>query len=390
MTKRLSYVILTPYTISKSRTGGVIARLLSRTDLELVGARIFAADRVFTEKYAELLRESSPQNQLMLLPEYVKTYFSPSGDRPHRTLFLLFKGENPCEHLMNVCGHLYTQHIERDALSGETIRDTYSDLIFDSNNPNELRYFEPAVLTPRHQLEANAELKLIADFLDGKENLVQNFKHKEPKKVERTLVIIKPENWKKKSTRPGQIIDMFSRTGLRIIGMKIHHFSLSQAMDFYGPVESILKKKLAPDYGEKAKDILEKEFKFQISSKLSKTLISDFGNEYARDQFHQIVEFMSGKRPNGQTREELEKPGDVKCMIMVYEGENAVQRIRDVLGATNPDQATDGTIRSELGSSIMVNSGHASDSVKSYEREQKIVNINDNPISSIIREHIGG
>ena len=120
----LSYVLVTPYTVAKSRTGGVLSRLLSRTDLELVGAQIFAPDQDFADKYALSLKARAPQNQLVLLADYVKGYFGPSGGRPHRILLLLFRGENPCVQLLNACGHLYTQHVEVDALVGETIRDT--------------------------------------------------------------------------------------------------------------------------------------------------------------------------------------------------------------------------------------------------------------------------
>jgi len=385
----LSYVLVTPYTVAKSRTGGVLARLLSRTDLEFVGAQILAPDNEFVSKYALSFLEKAPQNQLMLLADYVKTYLGPSFGRPHRSLFLLFKGENPCKQLLDVCGHLYTQHIEVTAATGETIRDTYSDLIFSANNPNEVRYFEPAVLTPRHQDEANIDLRLFANYLDGKENLVQNLKYPDPKKIQRTLVIIKPDNWKHNSSRPGAIIDMFSRTGLRIIGMKIHRFSLAEAMEFYRPVEDFLKKKLAKDFSNKAKEILEKNFNLTLSQKASDSLTSTIGIECARDQFYQVIEFMSGKRPNGQSREELNKPGDVKCMILVYEGENAVKKIRDVLGPTDPLQAPEGTVRREFGSNVMINTAHASDSPKSYEREQKIVKVNNNSIVQIIREHLG-
>ena len=385
----LSYVLVTPYTVAKSRTGGVLSRLLTRTDLELAGAQIFAADQEFAEKYAISLRERAPQNQLVLLADYVKQYFGPSGGRPHRTLFLLFKGENPCEKLLNVCGHLYTQHVEVDALAGETIRDTYSDLIFSAENPEEVRYFEPAVLTPRSQEEANYDLRMFVNFLDGKENIVQNVVYPDPSKIERTLVIIKPDNWKYNSSRPGAIIDMFSRTGLRIIGIKVHRFSLAQALDFYGPVEEVLKKNLAPNFGKRAIELLEKEFSFTISNELSNLLGAGFGAECARDQFYNIVEFMSGKRPCGNSPEDMEKPGDVKCMIIVYEGENAVKKIRDVLGPTDPLKAPDGTVRREFGSNVMVNTAHASDSPESYEREQKIVRINYNSVVSIIKEHIG-
>ncbi|MDR2542607.1 MAG: nucleoside-diphosphate kinase, partial [Treponema sp.] len=369
MSKKLSYVFVTPYTIAKSRTGGILARLFSRTDLELVGAQIFAADAQFAEKYSELLRQRAPQKSISLLADYVKHHFGPSDSNPHRSLLLLFKGENPCEQLVNICGHFITRHLTVNSLPGETIRDTYSDLIFSSSNPNEVQYFEPAVLTPRDQEEANEDLRLFASFLDGKENIVQDVTYLNPSKTEKTLVIIKPDNWKHSSSRPGAIIDMFSRTGLRIIGIKAFRFSLAQAIDFYGPVEPILIKKLSSKYAQKAKELLENEFQFSLSQETNDTLIKNFGIECARDQFHQIVEFMCGKRPAGQSQEELDKPGEVKCMILVYEGEDAIKKIRDVLGPTDPLQAPEGTVRREFGSSIMVNTAHASDSGESYERE---------------------
>jgi nucleoside diphosphate kinase len=389
MSKGLSYVFVTPYTVAKSRTGGVLSRLLTRTDLDLVGAQIFAPDQDFADKYSQFLKERAPQNQLVLLADYVKNYFGPSGGRPHRTLFLLFSGENPCEKLLNVCGHLYTQHVEVDALAGETIRDTYSDLIFNNGNPNDVRYFEPAVLTPRKQEEANTDLRLIANCIEGKENIVQNVVHPDPSKIERTLVIIKPDNWTHNSSRPGAIIDMFSRTGLRIIGMKIHHFSLSEALDFYGPVENVLKDKLSSSFGNKAKELLETEFAIKLSKETTNVLINDFGAQCAQKQFFDIIEFMSGRRPGAYHDEDMKKPGQVKCMILVYEGENAVQKIRDVLGSTDPTKATNGTVRREFGSNVMVNTAHASDSKESYEREQRIVRINHNSVASIIKENLG-
>ncbi|MDR3020829.1 MAG: nucleoside-diphosphate kinase [Treponema sp.] len=385
----LSYVFVTPYTVAKSRTGGVLSRLMSRTDLDLVGAQIFAADHDFADRYAESLRDRAPQNQLVLLADYVKQYFGPYGGRPHRTLLLLFRGENPCEQLLNACGHLYTKHVEVDALAGETIRDTYSDLIFFSDDPEKVRYFEPAVLTPRHQDEANMDLQMIANFLEGKENIVQNVVYPNPEKIERTLVIIKPDNWTHHTTRPGAIIDMFSRTGLRIIGIKVHRFSLSEAMDFYGPVEAALREKLSPSIALKAQEILEKEFEIKLKDETIEILKMDVGSQCARYQFHNVVEFMSGKRPGIYSAEEMVKPGNVKCMILVYEGENAVSRIREVLGSTDPLKARDGTVRREFGSSVMVNTAHASDSMESYEREQNIVRINHNSLVSIIREQLG-
>ena len=60
----------------------------------------------------------------------------------------------------------------------------------------------------------------------------------------RTLVIIKPDNWRYPSSRPGNIIDMLSRTGLRIVGCKLYRMSVEEALEFYGPVKNALREKL--------------------------------------------------------------------------------------------------------------------------------------------------
>jgi nucleoside diphosphate kinase len=349
---------------------------------------MFAPDEAFAKEYAAAIRKRAPENQLMLIADYVEQNLAPSDGRPHRTLLLLFRGEDASEKLLKTCGHIYTQHVEVDALAGETIRDTYADLIFSKTNPGEVSYFEPAVLTPRYQTEAEQDLRMMARFIEGKPNTVRNITYPDPSKIEQTLVIIKPDNWTHNSSRPGTIIDMFSRTGLRVIGIKVHRFSLAEALDFYGPVEAVLKEKLSPSFGKRAKELLEKEFAFTLSEETSKTLTGSFGIECARDQFAQIVEFMSGRRPGNYLPEEMEKPGDVKCMIVIYEGENAVKKIRDVLGPTDPLKAPEGTVRREFGSNVMVNTAHASDSPESYEREKAIVRTEHNSLVSIIREHL--
>ena len=52
MAVELSFVLITPYSLMKSRTGGIIARLLSRTDLDLVGAQMLTPSKEFAETYA--------------------------------------------------------------------------------------------------------------------------------------------------------------------------------------------------------------------------------------------------------------------------------------------------------------------------------------------------
>jgi nucleoside diphosphate kinase len=385
----MSYVMVTPYTIAKSRTGGVLSRLLSRTDLELVGAQMLAPDEQFVQEYAGSLRGREPEKELALLADYTLKNLGPSGGRRHRSLLLLFRGERPCEKLIRICGPVYTEHMEVDLMTGETIRDTYADLIISRENPGEVTYFEPAVFTPRLQKDADEDLRRFASFLRGRENIIRNINYPDPSKIEQTLVIIKPDNWKHNSSRPGTIIDMFSRTGLRIVGIKVHRFSLAEALDFYGPVEETLKKNLAPGYGQRAAEVLAREFNVPINKDILESLTRNFGIQCARDQFEQIVEFMSGKRPGSCPAEEAKKPASVKCMILVYEGINAIKKIRDVLGPTDPLKAPEGTVRREFGINVMINTAHASDSAESFERERTIVRTGENSLSSIIDEYLG-
>lgn len=367
----------------------MLSRLLSRTDLDLVGARMFVADDAFAKRHAESLRRRTPSDQFTLLADYVEQNLAPSGGVQPMSLLLLFQGENPCDKLLGVCGQVNTQHVDVDEMSGETIRDTYADLILEPDGSGRVRHFEPAVITARSQKDADEDLLMLADFLDGRENMVQNLAYRDQSKVERTLVILKPDNWIHHSSRPGAILDMFSRTGLKIISLKVHRFSLAQALDFYGPVEDVMKKKLSGVFGNRAGELLEREFGLALGTETSKALADTFGVDCALNEFAKLVEFMSGRRPGSCSSDDLEKPGDVKCMIVVYEGENAVAKIRDALGPTNPAEAPEGTVRREFGSTIMINTAHASDSTESFLREKDIVKIGENTLGAIIREHLG-
>jgi len=392
MEQTLSYVIVTPYTIAKSRTGGVISRLLSQTDLDLVGAQMIAPDESFVREYAESLRSQESRNLNSageLLATYVERNLTPSGGRRHRSLLLIFRGENTCRKLSDVCGSIFPedQSTGLDNISGETIRDTYADYIIE-DNPNKVIYFEPAILTPRRQILADENLALFARYFRNSENIICNKHYPDPSKVEQTLVILKPDNWNFASSRPGTIIDMFSRTGLRIVGIKVFHFSLKQALDFYGPVEAVLKEKLAPMFEQKVKEVLEREFNLPVMHEAWNEVSANFGQKCAGEQFQKIVEFMSGRRPDTCPPGEEAKAGNTKCMILIYEGVDAIRKIRDVLGPTDPLKAPGGTVRREFGSSIMVNTAHASDSTESYQREKEIVKVNENTLVSILDEYL--
>ena len=63
---------------------------------------------------------------------------------------------------------------------------------------------------------------------------------------------------------------------------------------------------------------------------------------------------------------------------------DAVRKIRDVLGPTDPSKAPPGTIRREFGQTIMVNAAHASDSPENAVREMGIVQIAENNLKPLI------
>lgn len=391
MPEELSYILITPYTILKSRTGGVIARLLCRADIELVAAQIIAPTQELTNEYAEGLRETVGKRNkeaAQRFYDYVIRTFSPTEGRRHRVMMLVFKGKDAAKKLFEIAGDITTNtRSEQERITGETIRDTYADLVIGATT-GRVRYFEPAVLTPPAQAYAMKRLKMFADFAGKESNIVENVTYEHPEQIERTLVIIKPDNWRFPSSKPGNIIDMFSRTGLRIIGCKVYQMSVSEALEFYGPVKDVLREKLAPVIGKKAKDLVEKEFNIKIDDVHVSCFTDSAGKAFADNEFSKIVEFMSGTRPEDCPKKDLNKPGKVKCMVLIYEGVGAVNKIRDVLGPTDPTKAPSGTIRKEFGQNIMINTAHASDSAENAKREMGIVKIQENQLSKIIKGYL--
>ncbi len=388
MAIELSYLLVTPYSLMKSRTGGIMARLLSRSDLELTGIQMLAFSRELTERYATSLEATIPDAaRAKLLADYVRENFlEQEGGKKERVLMLLFRGEDACAKLSAIVGKL-SAPVFRDFLTGETIRDTYADLVKDKEPPGAIRYFEPAVLTPQNTASAADKLRMFADFVAASSNIVENAVGVKDGD-ERTLVIIKPDNWRLPSSRPGNIIDVLSRAGLRIVGCKMYRMSVAEALEFYGPVKEVLRKKLSPAIGARAKSILENEFHLMLPASIVECLGSEVGCHLADDQFSRIIEFMSGRRPEECPDEEKTQPGLVKCLVLIYEGKDAINKIRKVLGPTDPTKAPGGTVRRDFGSNIMINTAHASDSRESFERETKIVKIAHNNLSQLIYDYL--
>ncbi len=126
--------------------------------------------------------------------------------------------------------------------------------------------------------------------------------------MERTLSIIKPDAVRKNVI--GKIIDRFESNGLRIAAMKKLQLTEQDAGEFYA---------------------VHKERPF----------------------FGELVEFMTS--------------GPV--VVMVLEGENAVAKNRELMGATNPKEAAPGTIRADFAESIDANAVHGSDSLENAAKE---------------------
>jgi len=128
--------------------------------------------------------------------------------------------------------------------------------------------------------------------------------------LQRTLVIIKPDAFSKKIA--GRIIMKFEDEGFKIVACKMVLLSREKAEEFY--------------------------------------------EEHKGQEFYEpLVNFMSSN----------------PCLVMVLEGENVTQKIRDIAGNTDPQKAKEGTLRRLYAQDNRHNILHAADSIKSAEREVK-------------------
>ncbi len=122
--------------------------------------------------------------------------------------------------------------------------------------------------------------------------------------MERTLSIVKPDGVKRNLI--GEVLNRFEAAGLRLIGLKMLRLSRKQAEGFYAVHKH-------------------------------------------RPFFPSLTDFMSSS----------------PCVVTVLEGDNAITKLRELMGATNPKEALKGTIRSDYASNIEQNIVHGSDSPES-------------------------
>jgi nucleoside diphosphate kinase len=378
MSKELAFVLINPYPIRKSRTGGIIARYLVRTDLKLVGARIIGASAGLTQDFANYISAYDPTDpeKCALFSNYVLRNYAPdeATGRPHRCILMLFEGEDAVRKIFEVTGS-----IRQRWCSGQTVRDTYGDLVRDPKTGH-VEYFEPAVLVGPTPRVVGEILHIWLKYLPTDSGIVRGAMDVPGgDDVEQTLVMLKPDNWRQPSLRAGNIMDLVSSTGLRIVGVKKFAMSVAQAAEFYGPVRENLKRVFRLFGADRAAQALSREFGFPVDAPRLSDLCDYLAPLFAEREFENIVEFMTGLRPSNCLPEERNHPGTEECLAIVYEGIDAVNKIRDILGATDPLKARPGSIRREFGTNIMVNAAHASDSAENARREMRILDVARDP-----------
>ena len=372
MTTELTYVVITPYSLIKSRTGNIIARLMSFSGCDLVGVRMMRPSDEFVDEYIKRVKSLciDPRVEKALV-DYIDQNLRSENilGQLNRCLFLMFEGENAVKRIYDIVGKLTTE-AESEASRG-TIRGTYCDYITTPNGT--VRYFEPAVLVPTNPEYARNNLELFARLGFNDSGI-----YEECAEGETTMVILKPDNFFKHTVRPGNMIDMFAKTGLRIVGARMIRMSAAQGEDFYGFLRDMFRRKLKYRVAEKIKEGIEQSFDFEITAEEYNAMAEIIAEMNAAYKFSQIVQYMTGVDPGTVSPDERNKPGTHRALALLYRGYSAVGKIRERLGESDPAKAAVGTIRSDFGQNILQNAAHASDSVQRAIYERKIIGLYEN------------
>ncbi|MEM7146118.1 MAG: nucleoside-diphosphate kinase [Verrucomicrobiota bacterium] len=394
--EELAYAIISSHSIVKSRTGNILSRLISRTELELVSGAVFSPSRVLAERYAEMVVAGGDEGDeaRRMLSGYLREKFVevPEGEAGarRRVLMLVFRGEDAVARVKAVVGE-----IARQREGGETIRDTYGELISDESG--EVIFYEPAVLIAETREEVQAHLELWAKYSDKDAGIREGAAAAtalcdESGCMEKTLVLIKPDNFRYPNIRPGALIDVFSRTGLCMIGFKVLRMSVAQAEAFYGPVLPVLQELYRDQLCDPVREYLDERYEMSLRDEDWEEVAHVLGPVMGRNHWEKLVAFMSGRRPGDVVMDggDKEDTGTQQAIGLVYEGVDAVRKIRAVLGPTDPSKAPAGTIRREFGSTVMINAAHASDSPENADREMGLVGMAENHFKDVVTEFYDG
>jgi len=372
MAEQLAYLMITPYSLAKSRTGAIISRVLSLTQSELAGVHMFHPSDAFVDRFRDTYDEAKLDgNMRRALVEYVGENLRQQNPLSisNRVMVLLFRGENAVRHLRDeVVGSAHA------GVEGDTVRGSFGDFLVYPNG--EVKYFEPAVLCATDEATCRARLKIMSEFATSDGGVIEDaVKFADPSGVETSLVILKPDNFYKRSRRAGNIIDIFSKTGLFIVGAKLLSMTPAQGEEFYAPLREIFRGMLVDNVVEIARQRLSGAFGFDIPDEVYRKIGTMLADPNAEAEFAKIVEYMTGVDPRGVPADRKAQPGGMTCLALLYRGKDAISKIRKWLGATDPLKADYGTVRSDFGRDLMRNAAHASDSVANAERERKIIGL---------------
>ena len=371
MSDQLAYALITPYSLQKSRTGGIIGRMLAHPSLELAGARMFVFSDEFIDSYLKIICATRTDPTVEAAwHKYVDESLrrdNPQSALP-RCMLLLLKGPNAVRTLKeDVIGSVTEQPV------GDTVRGTFGDFIRDADGS--VRYFEPAVMTCPNPDANDEHLRLFAKYAVSDGGVLGGQIDYKADNVECSLVMLKPDNFYRPSRRPGNIIDTFSRTGLRIVGAKLFNMTVAQGEQFYGPLKDIFVDKLKFLVTNSLMARLGDAFEFAFDQEDAEAFADRLAGRNAETEFNKIVEYMTGVNPADIDESAKATTSRTRCLGLLYEGPGAIGKIRTVLGATNPDKAEPGTVRSDFGRDLMRNGAHASDSPDNAVREREIVGL---------------
>jgi len=372
MADQLAYLMITPYSLAKSRTGAIISRVLSMTQSELVGAHMFRPSDAFVDRLVASFKKSTERDaSYEPLLKYIDENFRAVNPLSisNRVMVLLFRGPNAIEQMrQEVVGSAKVD------VAGDTVRGSFGDFLAYADG--QVKYFEPAVLCGLDAESGNEQLKLLSDFAGQDGGVIESaVAFADSGDVETSLVILKPDNFYKRSRRAGNIIDIFSKTGLFLVGAKMLRMTVAQAEEFYGPLRQIFREKLSGKVVDVFREKMTDAFDFEIPDEVYQQIGSMLAERNAEAEFSRIVEYMTGVDPRKLSAAEKKEPGAVQSLALLYRGKGAVTKIRRWLGATDPSKADYGTVRSDFGRDLMRNAAHASDSAASAERERKIIGL---------------
>ncbi|MFW6145821.1 MAG: hypothetical protein ACOC7R_00640 [Planctomycetota bacterium] len=374
--EELTYALITPYSLVKSRTGGIIGRLLALADLDLVAARMFIFSDAFVDAYMAMI---CPEDIDPKLGEAWRDYLDMNLRVAHSTRYtprcmvLLFRGPNAARHLKNDVIGSFTE-----VPVGDTIRGTFGDLI--RSRRGRIRHFEPAVITAPVPALARRHLDLLArhSAADGGV-LTDRVSFDTPGTVQTTLVLLKPETVAMRGRQPGNVIDAISRTGLKIVGARLVGMTVATAEALYGHLRERFKVSLRGDLAREVYARLHAAFPFTFTMHDADIVSDLLAERNATAEFNRIVRYLTGVDPDEVTDPDNRRTaGRAHCLALLYRGPDAVAKVNSVMVGINPIRKDTGEYRSEFARNLVRTGAHASATGDEAERDRAIVGLADN------------